>query len=167
MSSAPLLRRKDMAATMTTFRSTVKLGGKTATGIEVPPEVIADLGSQKRPPVRVTIGDYTYRTTVGVMGGRFLLPLSAEHRAASGLAAGDEVEVALELDTEPREVEVPADLEAAFARTPAAREAFEALSYSHKRRHVLAIDEAKTPETRQRRIDKCIAMLAPGGTAGG
>ena len=149
---------------MTTFRSTVQLGGKTATGIEVPPEVIAELGPQKRPAVRVTIGDYTYRTTVGVMGGRFLLPLSAEHRAASGLAAGDEVEVALELDTEPREVEVPPDLEAAFARTPAARDAFAALSYSHKRRHVLAIDDAKTPETRQRRIEKCIAMLT---TAGG
>jgi hypothetical protein len=159
----PRPRRRGMPATMTTFRSTVTLGGKTATGIEVPPEVIAELGPQKRPPVRVTVAGYTYRTTVGVMAGRFMLPLSADHRAASGLQAGDEVEVALELDTEPREVAVPADLAEALAHHPEAAAAFAPLSYSHKRRHVLAIEDAKTAETRQRRIEKCIAMLATGG----
>ena len=93
------------------------------------------------------------------MGGRYLLPLSAENRAAAGVAAGDEVDVDLELDTEPREVAVPADLTAALAEDDSAREAFERLSYSHRRRHVLAIEEAKTPETRQRRIAKALQLL--------
>jgi hypothetical protein len=86
----------------------VQLNGKTATGIEVPAEVVAGLGPGQRPPVRVTIGDYSYRTTVARMGGRFLVSLSAENRAAAGVAAGDEVDVDLELDDAPREVEVPA-----------------------------------------------------------
>ena len=93
------------------------------------------------------------------MGGRYLLPLSAENRAGAGVAAGDEVDVDMELDTEPREVVVPADLSAALEGDLAAREAFERLSYSHRRRHVMAIEEAKTPVTRQRRIAKALEML--------
>ena len=96
------------------FRATVELGGKTATGIEVPEEVVAALGSHKRPPVRVTIGDYTYRSTVARMGGRFLLPVSAEVRAGAGVAAGDEVDVEVALDDAPREVTVPDDLAVAL-----------------------------------------------------
>ena len=96
------------------FRATVQLNGKTATGIEVPDEAVAELGQGQRPPVRVTIGSYSYRTTVARMGGRFLVSLSAENRAAAGVAAGDEVEVDLELDDAPRQVEVPADLKAAL-----------------------------------------------------
>jgi hypothetical protein len=144
------------------FRTTVELGGKTATGFEVPAQVVADFDSGKRPAVRVTIGRHTYRSTVAVMGGRFLLPLSAENRAAAGVAAGDEVEVSLELDTAPREVEVPADLASALQENAAARKAFEKLSYSHKRRHVLAIEDAKKPETRRRRIEKAVEMLTMG-----
>ena len=92
----------------------MQLNGKTATGIEVSDEIVAGLGQGKRPPVRVTIGGYSYRTTVARMGGRFLISLSAENLAAAGVAAGDEVEVGLELDDAPREVEVPADLAAAL-----------------------------------------------------
>ena len=144
------------------FRSTIELGGRTATGLEVPAEVVEALGVGKKPPVRVTIGAHTYRSTVAVMGGRYLLPLSAENRAAAGVAAGDEVDVDVELDTEPREVAVPADLSAALEGDDAAREAFERLSYSHRRRHVMAIEEAKTPETRQRRVTKALEMLREG-----
>jgi hypothetical protein len=91
------------------FRSTVELGGKTATGIPVPAEVVAALGSHKRPAVRVTLGAHSYRSTVAPMGGRFMFPVSAENRAGAGVAAGDEVDVELELDTEPRELAVPPD----------------------------------------------------------
>ena len=96
------------------FRSVVQLEGKTATGFRVPPEVVAALGTGKRPPVRVTIGGHTYRSTVAAYGDVFMLPLSAENRMAAGVAAGDEIEVELELDTAPREVTVPADLAAAL-----------------------------------------------------
>jgi len=144
------------------FRTTVELGGRTATGLAVPAEVVEALGSGKKPPVRVTIGGHTYRSTVAVMGGRYLLPLSAENRTAAGVAAGDEVDVDVELDTEPREVAVPADLTAALDGDDAAREAFERLSYSHRRRHVMAIEEAKTAETRQRRVAKALETLRDG-----
>jgi hypothetical protein len=144
------------------FRATILLGGKTATGIQVPPEVVAGLGSTKRPAVRVTINGYTYRSTVAVMGGEFMLPLSAENRAGAGVAAGDEVEVELELDTEPRAVSVPADLTDALDRDADARRFFDGLSYSNQRRIVLSIEDAKTAETRQRRIDKAVANLREG-----
>jgi hypothetical protein len=144
------------------FRTTVELGGKTATGLEIPAEVVDALGAGKKPPVRVTIGGHTYRSTVAVMGGRYLLPLSAENRAAAGVVAGDEVDVDAELDTEPREVAVPADLTAALEGDDVAREAFERLPYSHRRRHVMAIEEAKTPETRRRRVTKALEMLREG-----
>jgi hypothetical protein len=141
------------------FRTTIELGGKTATGLEVPAEVVEALGAGKKPPVRVTIGGHTYRSTVAVMGGRYLLPLSAENRTAAGVAAGDDVDVEVELDREPREVTVPADLAAALDADAPAREAFQRLSYSHRRRHVMAIEDAKTPETRQRRVAKALEML--------
>jgi len=144
------------------FRARLELGGKTATGIEVPPDVVEALGSHKRPPVRVTIGDYTYRSTVAPMGGRFMLPVSAEHRAGAGIAAGEEVVVALELDTAPREVSVPADLAEALAQDAEARRAFDALSYSGKLRHVLSVEGAKTAETRERRVAKVISGLRDG-----
>lgn len=144
------------------FRTTIELGGKTATGFRVPPDVVEALGSGKRPPVRVTLGGHTYRSTVAAYGGDFMLPLSAENREAAGLAAGDEVEVELELDTAPREVVVPPDFAAALDRDPGARRSFDALSYSDRRRFVLSIDDAKTPETRQRRIDKAVVTLREG-----
>lgn len=145
------------------FRATIRLAGKTATGIEVPAEVVASLGASKKPAVTVTLnGVYNYRSSVASMGGKFMLPVSAEHRAAAGLAAGDEVDVALELDNQPREVVVPDDLSAALDADPTARAFFDGLSYSTKLRHVLAIDGAKSAETRERRIAKSVGAFHEG-----
>ncbi len=146
------------------FRATILLGGKTATGIRVPPEVVAALGPSKRPAVRVTISSYTYRSTVAVMGGEFMLPISAENRSGAGVAAGDEVDVDIELDTEPREIAVPPDFAEALARDADARRNFDGLPYSRKRWYVLPIEGAKTSETRQRRIAKAVSMLREGPT---
>lgn len=142
------------------FRVTIQLEGRTATGFAVPADVVSALGRGKRPPVVVTIGGHTYRSTVAAYGEVFMLPLSAENRKAAGVAAGDEVEVMLALDTAPREVDVPPDLASALAAEPAAAAAFAALSYSNRRRHVLAVEDAKTPETRTRRIARVVAELA-------
>jgi hypothetical protein len=136
--------------------------GRTATGLPVPAEVVDGLGAGRRPPVHVRIGGHHYRTTIASRGGVYLLSLSAENRAAAGVAAGEEVEVDVELDTDPREVTVPADLAAALDSDDAARRAFERLSYSHQLRHVLAIEEAKAPETRRRRVEKALEMLRSG-----
>lgn len=144
------------------FRTQIELGGKTATGFAVPDEVVTALGSGRRPPVTIRIGSHTYRSTVAVMDGRFVVPLSAENRQAAGVAAGDDVEVELALDTAPREVEVPEDLAAALDADPAARRTFDALSNSKRKWHVLQVTGAKTDETRQRRIAKAIATLREG-----
>jgi hypothetical protein len=128
----------------------------------VPDEVVAALGSSKRPPVRATVNDHTYRSTVARMGGRFMLPVSAENRALAGVAAGDQVTVELEVDDAPREVVVPPDLAAALAGSDGASRFFATLSFSQRQWFVLGIEEAKTPETRQRRIDKAIARLEEG-----
>ena len=141
------------------FSATVELGGKTATGIEVPDDVVAGLGSHKRPAVRVTIGEYTYRSTVARMGGRFLVPVSAEVRKAAGVAAGDEVDVQLVLDDAPREVTVPDDLAAALDAVPGARPRFDALSYTARKEHVRAVEDAKAAATRERRIAKAVDSL--------
>jgi len=144
------------------FRTTVDLNGTTATGMRVPPEIVEALGSGKRPPVLVTINGYTYRSTVAVMGGESLIGVSSEHRAGAGVAAGDEVDVELELDTAARTVTVPADFAAALDEDPTARATFDGLSYSNKSWHVLSIDGAKTDETRQRRIVRSIDALREG-----
>jgi hypothetical protein len=144
------------------FRTTIQREGKTATGFQVPVEVVEAFGRGKRPPVTVTVNGYTYRSTVAAYGNVYMLPLAAEHREAAGVAAGEEIEVDLELDTAPREVDVPPDLAAALDAAPDAKRAFDALSYSNKRRITLAIADAKTPETRQRRIDKSIVELQGG-----
>jgi hypothetical protein len=144
------------------FRTQVELGGKTATGFEVPADVVETLGRGKRPPVTVRIGEHQYRSTVAVMDGRYLLPLSAENREAAGVAAGDEVEVELELDTAPREVEVPDDLARALDAEPDARRTFDALSNSNRKWHVLQVTGAKSDETRARRIAKSVATLREG-----
>jgi hypothetical protein len=141
------------------FRTTIELAGKTATGMRVPAEVVAALGRGKRPPVRVTIGGHTYRSTIAVYGDEYFIGVSAENRAVAGVAAGDEVGVEVELDEQPREVSVPADLAEALARDPEASAAFERLSYSHKRQHVLSTEGAKTAETRPQRIAKALELL--------
>lgn len=148
------------------FTTTVELGGKTATGFQVPNDVVVALGKGKKPPVTVTINGHTYRSTVAAYGEVSMLPLSAENRAAAGVKAGDEIEVDLELDTAPRVVEVPDDFAAAIAADPAAAAFWPTISYSNQRWHVLSIDGAKTPETRQRRIDKSVALLREGRAQG-
>jgi hypothetical protein len=144
------------------FSTVLQLGGKTATGIRVPPDVVAGLGTSKRPSVRVTINGYTYRSTVAVMAGDYMLPVSAEVRERAGVAAGDTVDIDIELDTEPREVTVPPDFAEALDSDAEARRFFESLSYSNKRRFVLSIEDAKTAETRQRRIAKAVSDLREG-----
>jgi len=144
------------------FRTTIQQSGKTATGIQVPDEVVDALGSGRRPAVKVTINGYTYRNTVAVMGGVYMVGVSAEHRAGAGVAGGDEVDVDVELDTAPREVTVPADFAAALDAEPNARRTFDGLSYSNKSWHVLQVTGAKTDETRQRRIAKSVDLLKQG-----
>jgi len=144
------------------FRATVELGGKTATGIEIPEDVVAELGSGSRPPVTVTIGGHTYRTTVARMGGRFLIPLSAENRTGAGVAAGDHVDVDIALDSGPREVAVPADLAAALTQDEEARACFDGLSYTHRKEWVRWIEEARKAETRATRLTKTVESLREG-----
>ena len=142
------------------FRASVDLHGKSATGIVVPPEVVEGLGGSKKPKVTVTINGFSYPSSIASMGGRFLLPVSAEVRTGAGVAAGDTVDVDVELDTSVRSVEVPDDLAAALTKNKPAKAAFEALSYSNQRRHVLAVEGAKAADTRARRIEKIVTELA-------
>jgi hypothetical protein len=146
------------------FSSTIVLGGKTATGIPVPEDVVAGLGAGKRPAVSVTINGHTYRSTVAPMGGEFFVPLSAENREAAGVAAGESVEVDLELDTAPRDVALPPDFADALGTSEKAGAFFGGLSYSHKRAYVLWIEGAKQDETRRRRVSQALEMLEQGRT---
>ena len=144
------------------FRATLESNGKTATGIRVPPEVVAALGPSRKPAVRVTIAGHVYGSTIATRSGVFLLGVSAENRRAAGVAAGDELDVELELDTEPREVTVPPDLAVALASDADAKRFFDTLTPSQKQWYVLPIEQAKAVETRERRIAKAIAMLREG-----
>ncbi len=144
------------------FHTTILRSDKTATGIRVPDKVVEALGAGKRPAVRITINGYTYRSSVAVMGGTYMVGVSATNRAAAGVAGGDEVDVEIELDTEPREVVVPKDFAAALDAEPAARATFDRFSYSNKSWHVLQVTGAKADETRQRRIAKSIEALRDG-----
>lgn len=141
------------------FITTLTGHGGNTTGIEIPEDIVAALGAGKKPKVYVTVNGYTYRSTVAVMGGMFLVGVSAEHRAGAGVAAGDTITVGLRLDTDPRVVEVPADLAAALDEHPGLRAQFDRLSYSHQRQHVLAVEGAKAAETRARRIAGVVAHL--------
>ena len=145
------------------FRVRIETAGKTATGFEVPAKIVEGLGAGKKPAVRVTMKGYSYRSTVATMGGRFMIPVSADVRQNAAVAGGDDVDVELELDTEPREVTVPADFRQALDRDEAAKRAFDALSYSNRRRHVMTIEGTKSEETRRRRIEKAISTLREGG----
>ena len=145
------------------FRTKLLRGDKTATGIRVPDDIVEALGRGKRPAVTVTInGSYSYRNTVAVMGGVYMVGVSAEHRAGAGVKGGDEIDVDIELDTAPRVIDVPDDFAAALDAEPEARGTFDALSYSNKSWHTLQIAGAKTDETRQRRIAKSVATLLEG-----
>jgi hypothetical protein len=144
------------------FRTTIKSSGKNAAGIPVPPEVMAALAAGKKPPVTVTVGGHTYRSSVATVDGQPMISFSAENRSKAGVAGGDEVDVEVELDAAPREVTVPHDLAAALAGDDAARDTWDRLSYSNRSWHVLSIEGARTDETRQRRIAKSIEALRAG-----
>ena len=144
-----------------TFTTTVlKDENVNATGLPVPAEAVAALGTKKKPAVKVSLAGYTYRSTVAAYGEVYMLPLSAEHRQAAGVKAGDQVEVTIELDLEPRTVDIPADLATALAEKPGATAAFDALSYTMRKEYVRQVETAKAQETRQRRIAKIVASLA-------
>jgi hypothetical protein len=141
------------------YTTTMALIGRN-TGIPVPDEVLEQLGGGRRPAVDVTVNGYRYRSTVGSMGGRALISFSSEHRARSGIAGGDPLDVELVLDTAPREVAVPDDLAAAL-EAAGVTDAFARLAPSHRKAHVTSLEEAKTPETRARRLEKVVTTLTP------
>ena len=143
------------------FQTTLQVEGRTATYFEVPLDVPAVFG-RARPPVRVSIGDHTYRSTVAVYGGRYFVPLNRQNREAAGVAAGEEVTVELDADTEERTVELPEELRAALDGDEAARAAFESLSYSHRKEYADWVAEATREETRQRRLAKTLERLRAG-----
>lgn len=144
----------------TTF--TTKLAGTATgpTGIEVPAKNIAVLGESKKPAVKVTVNGYSYASTVAVMGGKFMVPFASNHRAATGLKAGDKIEVTLELDSAPRVYELPPELADALARAKGARAKFDAAAPSKRKEWVRQVSEAKAADTRDRRIAKIVAELA-------
>ena len=144
------------------IRALLEQNGKTAVGFAIPEDVVLALGKGKRPPVRVTINGYTYRSTVAPLGGRYMIGVSAENRSAAGVLGGQMHDIELELDDAPREVELPADLAAALAVEPTARATFDRLSPSNQGYHVSLVTGAKSKETRQRRIEKSIAALREG-----
>jgi len=147
--------------TSVTFDGAVAANGNN-TGIVVPDELIERLGAGRRPAVIVNVNGYEYRNTVAVMGGRHMISVSAAVRKDAGLQAGDQVHVVLTLAEGPREVDVPGDLAAALSADPAAEAFFGKLSNSLRRYHVDNVNAAKTPETRQRRIDKAVTLLREG-----
>ena len=146
---------------MPTFKTTLlKAADVNATGIRIPPEVIAELGAGKKPRVKVTLnGSYSYSYTVAVMGGEYMIGFNQERREASGIQPGQEIEVTLELDTAPQVIELPDDLAAALAEKPGARAAFDASAPSARKEFVRQVTEAKAADTRARRIAKIVEKL--------
>lgn len=144
---------------MKTSFNTKLLGAGNNTGIEVPPENIAELGSGKRPPVNVTVNGFSYKSTVAVMGGAYMISFPKVNREATGLKAGDDIDVMLELDEGIREVIVPKDLQAALVSNKLT-EKFGRLAYSKRKEFARQVSDAKTDETRKRRIEKIITTLA-------
>ena len=150
--------KRDPSTTFTTHLEGE--GGKI--GLTVPDDVITALGGGSRPPVSVDLNGYSFRYTVGVMGGQHMIGVSKDVRAATGLGAGDPVTVTLTLDTTPRDVPMPDDFGEALAARPTAKAFFEGLSNSLQRYHVGNVESAKNAETRQRRIAKAVDLFLEG-----
>ena len=142
-----------------TFHIIILKTGKNTAGIQIPEEIIEKLGSGKRPLVRVTINKYTYRSAVAVMAGKYMISFSSEHRKAAGVQGGDEADITLELDVEPRTVEIPKDLKDALIKA-SVLDAFENSAPSMKKEYVRQVKEAKAQETRERRIAKIVEKLS-------
>lgn len=150
---------------MIEFETTIWKGEtKDVTGIVVPDDIVSSFGAGKRPPVKVIVNGHSYRSTIASMRGCFMISLSAENRLAAGLSGGETVTVTLELDQGPRIVDLPEDFAAKLDET-GLRASFDALAYSHRKEHVRAIQEAKKPETRQRRIEKAVSIIGAKGNS--
>ena len=143
------------------FKTTLHQTGNN-TGIVVPPEIVEALGGGKKPPLNVTVNGFAYRSSLATMGGKSMISFSSDKREATGLKGGDKIDVTLEIDDAPRAMEVPADLQAALDGDKAAKAYFATLSYSNQRRHIDPINQAKSPETRARRIEKSVALFHEG-----
>jgi len=141
------------------FHTTILQTGKNTAGIRVPEEIIEQLDGGKRPLVRVTINKYTYRNAMAVMDGKYMISFNPEHRKAAGVQGGEETDVTLELDLEPRTVEIPKDLKDALIEANAL-DAFEKSAPSMKKEYVRQVEEAKAQETRERRIAKIVEKLS-------
>lgn len=128
-------------------------------GLEIPADVVEALGGGKRPRVTVAVNGHSWKTRVAIMRGRYLIGLSNANRQAAGVVTGDAVEVEVEIDAEPPVVIEPAGFAHALDADPVARGAYDRLAYSHRRAYVHAIESAKKPDTRARRIEKTIAVL--------
>src|SRR5687768_4643963 len=148
-----------MAMSKLKFNTTILTSGKTATGICIPDDIIEKLGAGKKPPIKVTLHGYTYRSTVAVMGGKFMVGVNADVREAAGVKGGDKLNVEIELDTEERTIEVPAEFQKMLNKNAAARKLFETLSYSKKKALIIPVANAKTDETRNRNIEKALNSL--------
>jgi hypothetical protein len=145
------------------FKTKVLQGDGDTTGFVIPDKVVEALGQGKKPKVTVTInGKFSYPNTVAVMGGRYMIGISKERRKLAGVEGGEMIEVTLELDTAPRVMEVPPDLQQALDKDKPAKAYFATLSYSNQRRHIDPINDAKAPETRARRIEKSVALFHEG-----
>jgi hypothetical protein len=140
-----------------TFRTTLWREGNLC-AIRVPFDPKEVFG-KVRAPVKVTLTGYTYRSTISSMGGEILIPVRKSHRDAAGLTGHETLNVTLELDDEKRDVKPPADLVKALKAVPRGWSAWRSLSYTHQREHVEAIEGAKKPETRTRRIEKAVGMV--------
>jgi len=143
------------------FETTLLQTGNN-TGIRVPDELIEQLNAGKKPPVLVTLNNFTYQSTVGVMGGAYLIPVSAAIRQSAGVSGGESIRVVVELDSEPRVVAVPADFQQALDANEGAKVFFETLSPSSRKKYVTLVESAKSDQTRQNRIEKAIADLVTG-----
>ena len=147
---------------MAKFKTTILTAGKTATGIRIPDEIIESFNAGKMPRVKITLNGYTYRSTVAVMKEKYMVGVSADVRKASGVKGGDTLAIEIELDTEERKVELPEDFKKLLDKNLNAKNFFQTLPYSKQKNHVTLIEQARTEETRQKRIEKSIANLAAG-----
>lgn len=147
-----------VGAVSKTYKTTLLWDGSMS-AIPVPFDPKAVFG-KVRAPVKVTINGYTYRSTIAAMGGPPFIPLRKSHREAAGVDEAKTVTVRLVLDTETREVTPPPDLVKALKAVAGATERWRALSFTHQREHVEAIEGAKKPETRARRIAAAVEMVS-------
>jgi hypothetical protein len=152
-----------VSVTKQTFKVELIKGDGDTAGFVIPDKVVEAFGQGKKPKVTVTLnGGFSYPNTIAVMGGKFMIGVSKERRKLAGVTPGETIEVTLELDTAPRVMEVPPDLQKALDRNKSAKAYFATLSYSNQRRHIDPINQAKSDETRARRIEKSVALFAEG-----